>query len=578
MEYRILGPLEVFDRGVELRLGGRQQRALLALLLLRRNTHVSTDRMIDELWGERSPPTAAKIVRNLVASLRKTLGDDRLVTRRGGYELRVGAGELDLDRFELLLAGGRGGPPDEDAVEAALALWRGEPLTECGEAPFVAPERARLEDLHLRALEAKLTAAVERGDSADLVGEIEHLVARYPLRERLHALLMLALYRADRQAEALEAYRRARRILTEELGLEPGRSLQELERKILNQDETLATRTPEPTAGAQPVRRRRRRGPVVVGAIAAVVAAGGIAGVLVAQGGSAPVLVKANSLAAIDPVTGRVVADTALGKRPLGLASNGRTVWVAVNGDRTLARIDARSGRLVRTIGIGAAATDVALGTGSVWVVTANDHTVVAVSPAYDAITATRRLGNGPGSATFAVAFGARTLWVGTGDAVIGIDPRSLKVVRRVAVGYPSAVAYGEGSIWEAGVGEDVVRIAPSGARLADVTVGSALSAIAIGARVAWVTAGATRTDAQGEVWRIDTGTSQVLGTTPLGGPYADLEGIAAGAGAIWVTDYAHGTLTRIDPGTGRITRTITLGHHPNRVAVDGRRVWVTVD
>jgi YVTN family beta-propeller protein len=581
MEYRILGPLEVLDHGVELPLGGPQQRALLLLLLLRRNTAVSTERLIDELWGERPPPTAAKMIRNLVSSLRRTLGEQRLITRHGGYELHVEAGELDLDRFEFLLAQTQQTLADGDEIDALLMLWRGEPLRELGESSIAQQERVRLEDLHLRALEARLTAAVERGDPAQVVGEIEQLVARYPLQERLYGLLMLALYRADRQAEALEAYQRARRLLMEQLGLQPSRSLQELERKILNHDETLSSRHgrahADRVSATPPSRRRRGRRPVAVVA-AALAAVGVIAGVFATRGGSAPVPVAANSLVAIDPATDRVVSDTALGKRPLGLASDGTAVWVAVNGDHTIARIDAHNGHLLRTIGIGAAATDVALGAGSVWVVTGNDHTLVALNPAYDAITATRRLGNSPASAAFAVAYGARTVWVATGNAVLGIDPRTLKVIRQAGVGYPSAVAYGAGSLWTAGVGEDVLRIAPAGARLADIDVGSGLDAIAIGAGTAWATAGATYSDTHGEVWRINTSTSQLLGTTPLGGPYVDLEGIAAGAGAVWVADYSDGTVARIDPQTGQVVHTITLGHHPNRIAVDNHRVWITVD
>jgi tetratricopeptide (TPR) repeat protein len=189
--------------------------------------------------------------------LRKALGEERLVTRSGGYELRVGEGEFDLERFECLLEGARQGRTGDDAIESALALWRGEPLAEFGDAPFVRPERLRLDDLQVWALETQLSARVERGESAHLVGEIERLVVRYPLHERLHAVLMLALYRADRQAEALEAYQRARRVLKEELGLEPGRRLQELERRILNQDEALAAYEPEGFSGPPAVQTSR---------------------------------------------------------------------------------------------------------------------------------------------------------------------------------------------------------------------------------------------------------------------------------------------------------------------------------
>jgi len=247
MDYRILGPLEAFDGERGLSLGGSRQRAVLALLLLHGNEALTRDVMVDELWGEDPPPTAVKVLQNCVSALRKELpgGAETLRTIGGAYELDLAPDELDRDRFERLLAEGRAAlaaGDHADAVEqlrGALALWRGAPLSEFSYEGFARDEITRLEELHVAAVEHRIEAELALGLHAELVPELEALVHRHPLRERLRWQLMLALYRAGRQAEALEAYRAARRTLLAELGIEPGRALHELERAILAQDPAL---------------------------------------------------------------------------------------------------------------------------------------------------------------------------------------------------------------------------------------------------------------------------------------------------------------------------------------------------
>ena len=234
MEFRVLGPLEVVDGGRSVALGGARQRALFAILLTCRNEVVSTDRLIDELWGDRPPKTAANTIQYFVSQLRKLLGPDRIVTRPPGYFVRVEPGELDLDRFERLVERG-----DVEALHEALALWRGHPLADLAYESFAAAECTRLDELRLVALERRIDADLELGRHAELVAELETLVARHPLRERLWAQLMLALYRAARQAEALAVYQRARTRLVDELGIDPGPALQELEHAILRHDPSL---------------------------------------------------------------------------------------------------------------------------------------------------------------------------------------------------------------------------------------------------------------------------------------------------------------------------------------------------
>ena len=241
MEFRILGSLEVEDDGRVLKLGGTQPRALLALLLLHANEVVASERLIEELWGGRPPETATTAVQVHVSQLRKVLGPDVIVTQRPGYLVRARDGELDLRQFEETVARARGAAAAEAAemLGEALALWRGVPIAEL-DMPFARVARARLEEQRLAALEQRIDADLELGRHAELVAELEGLVEEHPLRERLRGQLMLALYRSGRQADALAAYQEGRRLLVEELGLEPGEELRRLERAILEQDESLS--------------------------------------------------------------------------------------------------------------------------------------------------------------------------------------------------------------------------------------------------------------------------------------------------------------------------------------------------
>ncbi len=263
MDFRILGSLEVLAGGRQVPLGGAQQRAVLAILLLHRREVVSVDRIADGLWGARPPETATKTVQVYVSRLRKVLGDEALVTRGGGYALDLGEDEVDADRFERQAAEGRAALDRGDAREAAkllraaLELWRGPPLSDFAYESFAHGEIARLEELRLTALEDRSEAELALGRHAALVSELESLVAKHPTRERTRGLLMLALYRSGRQAEALATYRDASRVLDQELGLEPGPELRELERQILAHDPAIKR---PPNGGSTAEQRRRRRG------------------------------------------------------------------------------------------------------------------------------------------------------------------------------------------------------------------------------------------------------------------------------------------------------------------------------
>jgi WD40 repeat protein/DNA-binding SARP family transcriptional activator len=250
IEFRVLGPLAVRIGGRPVAAGGPKQRALLALLLLSANRVVSRERLIGELFAEQSVNSADHALRNHVSRLRKVLGaagadEPRLVARTPGYLLRVEPGELDLEHFERLVGAGRealaGGDPASAAksFRVAESMWEGRPLADLEFEPFARIEVERLEELRLAAVEERIDAELALGRQLALVSELERLVGANPYRERFRAQLMLALYRAGRQAEGLEVYRQTRALLTEELGLEPGTELQELQRAILVQDPSL---------------------------------------------------------------------------------------------------------------------------------------------------------------------------------------------------------------------------------------------------------------------------------------------------------------------------------------------------
>lgn len=277
MEFQVLGPVDVLDEGRPVPLPAGKPLVLLRILLLNRNRVVSAADLIDELWGEDPPETAMKALQGHVSQLRKALGADRVITKPPGYSFRVDDGELDLDRFEQLVRGGRERLAAGDAeaasreLESGLVLWR-------GPAPG-------LDERRLAALEDRIEADLLLSRHAQVVAELETLVAQHPLRERLRCQLMIALYRSGRQADALEEYRRTRETLVDELGIEPSEAMQELQRAILRHDPELESRRPRPgTIGdASPPRWRSRWALAVVAAIALL--AGAVLALAFARGG-----------------------------------------------------------------------------------------------------------------------------------------------------------------------------------------------------------------------------------------------------------------------------------------------------
>ncbi|MEV6907358.1 BTAD domain-containing putative transcriptional regulator [Amycolatopsis sp. NPDC051071] len=261
VRFRFLGPLEFFDGGQWSSIGAPKQRALLAVLLINANRVVSADQLMAELWGERPPPSAAGLLAGYVWRLRGSLGDQEgrmLSTRAPGYQLVLPPGATDVDEYEELVAAGRKSlaecdlPSAAAALAEALGMWRGTPLADVVLVPSVLSESARLEEARLAVVEARIEAEIGLGRDEALLPELKLMVSRFPLRERLHAHLMVALYRSGQQAEALGAYRDLRRLLVDELGVEPSKPLRELQGRILRDDPLLAAPRPTSTATAVP--------------------------------------------------------------------------------------------------------------------------------------------------------------------------------------------------------------------------------------------------------------------------------------------------------------------------------------
>ena len=604
VEFRILGPLEVRVDGVAVQIGGPRQRALLAFLLLSANRVVSRDRLIEELVPEHNAQAAARALTVQVSRLRKALNsidgaEPRLVARPPGYVLRIEPGELDLHTFEQLVAEGRRALENDDPGRAAAmlregeSLWRGRPLADLEFEPFARLEIERLEELRLAAVEQRIDAELELGHHTALVPDLETLAAEHPLRERLCGQLMLALYRSGRQADALRVYRETRRELVEELGIEPGQALRELESGILRQDDALdspaalsgsrtmtagadrAPRLPRPDhAPDMPVPRARSWRPLLIGAAALMVVAATLAAVLAGERGSSRSPPGSpNTIAVIDPRTTAITATTAVGTRPGALVAGSGGVWVANLDDRTVTRIDPRTRRVVRTIPVAVEVAGLAGGADSIWYTTSNGH-LFRIEPAYDSTGRIADLGENDGRFARPVrpaAVGFGSVWVVDASGLVArVNPTTGKVIAEVQVGTnATAIAAGEGAVWVASPLDDTVsQIDPTNA-VTTIRVGHGPSGIAAGAGAVWVT---NRYD--DTVQRINPQTGSVVTTIPVG---SSPEAVAVVAGAVWVADSHDGTVARIDPATNKVVRLIPVGGSPTALAGVRGKLWVTV-
>jgi DNA-binding SARP family transcriptional activator len=573
MEFRLLGPLEVLRGGRSLVVGGGKRRSLLAILLLHSNEVVSAERLIDELWGDRPPLTASKSVHVYVSQLRKELGGDgtpangsRVVTRSGGYELRVGADEVDVARFERALEEAEVALGDDAARAAkglreALALWRGPPLADFTYERFAQGEIARLEELRLVALEGRVEADLALGRQAQVVGELEALVREHPLRDRVRAQLMLALYRCGRQAAALEVYSDGRRRMVDELGLEPGPALRELQEKILDQSADLeAPATTHHTRGdvgqakpaaASPVvagRKRWRPAALMVGGGVVVLAASALAALSAGRGssqggGRATLELAPNSVAGVDARSGRPAFALPLPGRPTALTATGRTVWAATVDSPSLTGVDARTRSILREVPLPMKPDALAVAGRTGWVADGRRGELVRITLGYADAAPPIRFRRGapprPGGLTASVAVGAGGVWVTDGSRrLVRVDPAT-RAVRGIPADRPlDAVAVGAGAVWAISARRaTVLRIDPR--------TGAVTDRVALVARPGEGAPSPTR--------------------------------IAASGGAVWVLSRNTATVTRIDPQTRGVAAVIPIGvdRSPNEIAASGRAAWV---
>jgi DNA-binding SARP family transcriptional activator/ABC-type transport system substrate-binding protein len=562
MEVRVLGPLEVVAGGVSIPIGGGRQRKLLAILLLHANEFVSSDRLIDELWGEDRPETAAKALQGYVSQLRKTLGPDALVTGAGGYMLKLGPGELDADRFEQLLDDARDAEPRDAAewLREALALWRGPPLADFTYDDFAQGEIARFEERRLVALERRIEADLALGRHQELVGELASLVTQHPLRERLRAELMLALYRSGRQAEALEAFADARRTLRDELGLEPSEELRQLQAAILAQDPGLG---PSPRT-VWPRARRMISRPRFLAALGAALLLGaiGTAALLVlGDSGETPVArAEPDSVAFLDPSTGELLGQVPAGRTALLRFGDG-FLW-SISADGTLEKIDPRSRRVVRRAGIGLHPGGLAFGEGSLWVSDSDAPTLLRIDPKYGSVERVELPAKGGGAAGLAV--GAGSVWVVQGGSrVLRIDPETNRLEHRWRLRDAGNVHFADGKAWLVSNGNGIMQRVDPATNLitGSVRLRPTACCSAAGGGFVWMVGGSDAT-----VWKFSNlaNPSSPLASVKLARAGGD---IAYGDGALWATTGSAGTVTRVNPRTN-VTKTFIVGHEAGVIAV----------
>jgi DNA-binding SARP family transcriptional activator/DNA-binding beta-propeller fold protein YncE len=585
--FRLLGSLEISVNGQPRELPRRKQRLLLTLLLLS-DVVVSIDRLVDQLWGGHPPKTAVGSLQNLVSEIRKVLGSSVIRTQGAGYSLGVPRESVDVHRFERLVseAGNEEGAKGRaQRLREALALWRGPPLVEFAAEPFAQVEIARLHELRIVAREELAEAELELGHHARLVGELEALIIEQPLRERLRAQLMIALYRSGRQAEALKAYRDARRMLADELGLEPSEELQQLERAILTQDRSIVgARHPEETQGLAPTppslrapRRGRTLRPFTVAAgVGAVVLAAAIAVVTfkVTQD-SGGLTVAPNSVAIVDVQTNRVVGDVLLGGRPVAIVFGEGGVWVANADDSKVSRIDPETRKVTGEIRVGADIRDLTTGFGSIWVADGKEGTVTRIERRLDKTTLrlARRSEGFPPPVSY-IAAGAGAVWATRGNTLLQIDPADNEVVARTPIPTPTGLAAGLGAAWVVTDDHRLLQVFPG--RKTKVVEKASLShrghAPTIGAGSIWLIVDRDT----GEIWRVDPESGAVRVIEHSGRYPLDLV-VADARGYVWTVD-SNGAIIRINPNIGLAVDEIRPGSTiQTAIAVGAGRVWVAI-
>lgn len=579
MRVRDLGPIEAWTDGKEVALPTGKARALLALLLLHGNEVVSSERLIEDLWNGDAPATAAKVVQGCVSQLRRALGADAIATRGSGYALRLE--DTDSADFERLVAQARGEEPAaaRATLDEALSLWRGRAFADVQYETWAQPAIARLEELRLTAVEDRFDAKLALGETSALVPELEAFVSEHPLRERVRSQLMLALYREGRQADALAAYADARGALVEELGIEPGPELQELQRRILAQDPALGVAA-RPRLLAPAVRRARW-----VLAAGLVLVAGAVAGAAALFAGGSGSALRPNSVVFLDGRSGRAVGEIPVGSRPSQIAVGAASVWVLNSDDNTISQIDSRSRRLVATVAPAVRPVGVAASGSIVWLADGGVSThsdiegtllpsmLTRVDPATRTPLRTARLPTSAGDAPYGRLPGAHLLAIGAGSIwaiaarsrVVRLDARTGKLERRFPI-VGDSLAFGGGELWVMQQGNMVLRLDPRTNRVDFTYPLRAGPGIAYGFGSAWVA-----DPVQGLIWRIYAGPRSRARTIPAA---PGVSAVAVASSGVWAASTLADEVMHVDPATNAVVRRIHL-RAPQDVAPAAGGVWV---
>jgi len=615
----ILGPLEVLRGGSPCGLGGRQQRSVMALLALDCGRVVTVDRIADALWGERLPPSYLATLQTYIFHLREVLEPQRakgapgrilVSTPGGGYRLDLQPDAVDAARFEDGVARGRVAFEAGDASAAAealggaLALWRGEVLCDLSELEPVLHVAQRLGEMRLSAIEDWAAAELALGHHTALVPQLGTLEAAHPLRERLAALRMVALYRSSRQTDALKVYQDARRRLADELGVSPGQELRSLHERILQQDEELArspggeppallswahrvdrgsqsavrtataasadlsapaTQTPLVTA---PSRRPPSRTRTALALATVVIIASTLVSTWVtrARDRGAVRPVPANSAAAVGP-GGLVGNAVALGGVPIGLAEDAGSVWVLDHTNATVTRVDQQTRHVVQTIpDVGNDPQAISARAGNVWVAVFGGRTVTRINAETNKVVDRIEVGNQPA----AVVASDSGVWVAnSGDNTVQrIDAKTGKADRAIPVGNgPAALAVTGSTLWVANARSGTVSALDTQTgerRSADIVVDAGPAALAVTDTDVWVANQLGRT-----VSRIDRGTGAVARIFVDDGPSA----IVASGEDVWVANAYAGSLSRIDSRSNAVT-SLLVGSSPRALTLVGDEIW----
>ena len=589
LEFRVLGPLEVIRDDQVVAIGGAKRRGVLAMLVLEAGRVVSIDRLVDGVWGDEPPETAVTALHGHVSHLRRAIGP-ALVTKAPGYVLEVDPDAVDTHRFESLLERARAATAAGDAgsarqlLDEALALWRGDPLGDLIDAPFAATAVPALEELGIGAREERIEAELASGRADEVIPELKALVAEHPLRERLRGQLMVALYRAGREAEALESYDAFRLALSSELGIEPGESLRRLHEAILREDPALGRRAQNASRPA--ARRRRHRALALAAAAAAAVLAIAATAIVVAAGdgdSSEPVELRGSGIVRIDPDSLEVLTAVPLRGTPASLTAAGDRAWVVDADGQTLSEVSA--GRHVATFATGAVPTDVAADGDELWVTEGRQSQTQALAPITRTLahldTRSRGVrgrtslpasrGAAPLAISDRLALSRDAVWAIAGDGtVVRVDPRSEEVVR--VLPFPAlAVAATRDRAWILTADRTLLPVAEAGSTVGvplDVP-GSDSAALAVGGGAVWVS-----DPASGSVTRVDPRAPGAARTVSIG---AGVGPLAFGNGVLWVVDGPRRRVLRLDPETAAVTGELKLAGIPRDIAVTDRDVWVSV-